>query len=242
MLDYHQVITACPICQGTGYVDFELCSCWLNYRVSVYLSSGNFSVNILKYVSDTKYVVPMIESGESSLDYMIQNPDKVLDRGLSLYVFSREAGRGKTCLVTYIVKEISKHFLKTENYRSGFSVAFQTANDLLDDALAFNPVEAWKTASIYVLDDLGNENRATKQKREAMAPSLQRVLQYRRNEGLPTLITANYTPEDLGNLYEGRINSLLEIDLEGTIHGNLFRQIEVGGGEDLRTLTSAWED
>jgi len=91
-----------------------------------------------------------------------------------------------------------------------------------------------------VLDDLGNEKRANKQRREAIAPALQELLQFRRNERLPTIFTSNYSPEALSALYEGRIDSLLEIGVDGVVHGNMFRQIEVGGGEDLRTLNSEW--
>ena len=87
-----------------------------------------------------------------------------------------------------------------------------------------------------------NEKKATKQRREAIAPALQEMLQYRRNEGLPTIFTSNYNPGALSGLYEGRIDSLMEIGADGVIHGDRFRQIEVGGGEDLRTLNSAWED
>lgn len=238
---YLDAVSSCPLCEGMGYVGSEICQCLLNHRIRVFMSYGGFSPNIVNFVSKQTYQMPYLESGEKYIAKYLGIPEGILDKGLSLYIFSKDAGRGKTVLAHYIVMNICKHFAYTENYRPRLTFAFQSAEAFLNNALSFKDDEIWKS-SFYVLDDLGNENRATKQRREAIAPALQRTFQYRRNENLPTIITSNYTPEALGGLYEGRVDSLLEIGVDGIIHGNLFRQVEVGGGEDLRTLTSSWDD
>jgi len=239
--DYFSAIASCQLCDGSGYTGSGICECLLNHRIRVFMTYGGFSSKIIDFVFDPNYTVPYIESGEDYLTKYSHMPEKILEGGLSLYIFSQDAGRGKTVLSHYVIMQMCRHFAHTENYRPRLTFAFQSAEDFLTNALSYKDDEVWKS-SVYVLDDLGNENRATKQRRDAMAPALQRAFQFRRNEGLPTIITSNYTPEALGSLYEGRVDSLLEIGVDGVIHGNLFRQVEVGGGEDLRTLTSAWDD
>lgn len=232
----------CSICHGEGYIGGELCECQLLKRVKVFMRHGGFTDALIDFVLKPEYTLPYLESGDRFISQVLENPARFVKNGLSLYIFSREAGRGKTCLATYLVTQIAKHFLNTKNYTSGFSLVFQPVNDLLDDNASFTSQQLWKSATVYVLDDVGNEDRSMKSHREAMVPTMQRILQYRRNARMPTIITSNYVPFDLGSLYSGRIDSLLEIGVDGVIEGELFRQIEVGGGEDLRTLTSAWGD
>jgi len=263
--DYNIACAACPACNGSGYIGADLCECLLAHRIHVFMTYGGFAANIIDFVSDAAYLPPVFESGDEYLAQYIADPEQVIDRGRSLYIYSQDAGRGKTVLAHYIVKCLCTHFAKTENYRPSMSFAFQSANAFLNNAVSYADDELWRS-TVYVLDDVGNEKRATKQYKEAVAPALQELLQYRRNEQLPTIFTSNYAPEALGSLYEGRIDSLLEIGVDGVIHGEAlgslyegridslleigvdgvihgdrFRQIEVGGGEDLRTMGSAWD-
>jgi hypothetical protein len=239
--DYHTVTANCTVCDGSGYLNGALCECLLQHRITVFMTSGGFSRQIIDFVSDPDYNLPYIDYGESSLTKYLSDPEKVLDRGLGLYICSRDAGRGKTVLSHYIVSNLCRYFMNTANYRSGMKFAFQSSDDFLTNSLSYSDDKLWMS-DVYVLDDLGNENRATKQRRDAVVPALQKILQYRRNQCLPTIFTSNYTPESVGALYSGRLDSLMEIGVDGIIEGNLFRQIEVGGGEDLRTLKSAWDD
>jgi hypothetical protein len=242
---YSDSVSNCPVCEGSGYRGSEICNCLLKHRAEIWLASGKFSRSVLDFVSCKEYTLPIIDSGGEVLKFYIQNPELVLDEGLSLNLFSRDAGRGKTTLAYYICWNLALHFLRTENYRTGLSFAFQNVNSLISSELSYTSDEfpAWK-ASVYVLDDLGNEERASKQKKEAVAPILQKVFHYRQDNSLPTIITTNYTPSDLGSLYYNRLDSLLELDVGGEIRGNIFRQIEVGGGEDLRMapIRSAWPE
>lgn len=240
---YSDSVSKCPLCEGSGYRGAAICSCLIRHRANVWLKSGGFSSAILSFVAHADYRIPMLDSGDNALNFYLRNPELVLERGLSLYLFSREAGRGKTTLAYYIMWYLATYFLHTDNYRPGLKFAFQNANSVIDSELSFvaddNP--AW-TSTFYVLDDLGNEERASKYKKEAVVPILQKVLHHRQDSNLPTIITSNYHPKNLGELYANRLDSLLELDLGGEVKGNIFRQIEVGGGEDLRTspVNSVW--
>lgn len=239
--DYITACRACTLCDGSGYVGADLCNCLLEHRIRVFMSYGGFSKNIIDFVLGSQYTVPMLDAGDEYLTQYVENPEKVLNRGLSLYIFSQDAGRGKTVLSHYIVKCLCKYFAVTQNYRPKMSFVFQTCTAFLNNAVDFKDDALWQ-ATVYVLDDIGNEKKVTKQRQEAIMPALQELLQFRRNEGLPTIFTSNYNPAALSDLYEGRIESLLEVGVDGVIHGDRFRQIEVGGGEDLRTMNSSWED
>ena len=83
---------------------------------------------------------------------------------------------------------------------------------------------------------MGNENKSASWKRESAISTYQRIFHFREDNRLPTVITSNYTPERINDLYERNLGSLLEITPEGVIKGNKFRSIELMGGEDLRTL------
>ena len=244
-MDYlsSQYVKACTLCDHTGFVGARACSCLLRTRAEAWMISGGFSERILQFVQQHGYSVPELVSGSSVLDFVAVSADVVLDKGLSLYVYSMEAGRGKTTLAYHIMFQWALYFLDTVNYRPGLTFAFENVNDLLERSLSFKAKSSWD-ATFYVLDDLGNEDRSTAMRRDAIVPLLQRVLHYRQDHMLPTLITSNYRPEDLCGLYHNRLDSLLELNVDGTIGGNVFRQIEVGGGENLRTLdtTSSWPE
>jgi DNA replication protein DnaC len=166
----------------------------------------------------------------------MENIDFVLSKGLGLYMYSKERGRGKTTLAHYLVYKIAEHTRPLDKYVRDLDFGFDHIEDFCKN-------DNWKSR-VYVLDDLGNENRSASWKKEEFVSNLQKCLHYRRDRGLVTFITSNYAPSNLSTLYEGVIDSLLEVNPSGIISGTVFRQVEVVGGEDLRTVQefSRWPD
>jgi DNA replication protein DnaC len=189
-------------------------------------------------VSDPDYDLPEIGKGYSSLRFFVENLDVVLNKGLGLYMYSKERGRGKTTLAHYIAYKVVESTRPLDKYIRSLDFGFDHVEDFCKD-----DNYKWKN-SVYVLDDLGNEDRSAPWKKAEFLSNLQKCLHYRRDRGLVTLITSNYAPRDLSNLYEGVVDSLLEINPDGNIGGVVFRQVEVIGGEDLRTVQefSRWPD
>jgi DNA replication protein DnaC len=196
------------------------------------LAYTGFKKDMLDLVASSSYPGPVYESGVEFVNYYLANVQEVEDRGLSLYIFSRERGRGKTTLAHSIMYRIARLFSPTNKYRRGgdFSFDFERANELVLGPKGESP---GYSSTFYVLDDLGNENKTGYLKGDGIS-ELQEVLHTRR--GKPTIITSNYNPQELSNLYAGLLDSLLEISSDGVVHGSLFRQIELGGPEDLRLL------
>lgn len=235
-----EIVDSCSICKGQGWLDGEACQCLLKFRVYNRMLNSGFSRYSVEFVSNESYQLPIIEQGEEFVKFFLKNSKLVEDRGLSLFLYSQDRGRGKTTLAHKLIYEIVGKFVDKDAYRSQRKYAFQHVEDLLQsfrDGKDMSWMSTW-----FVLDDLGNEDRNTEWKRSLFLSSFQRVLHYRRDKRLPTILTSNYRPEDLSNIYQGELDSLLEIHPDGNLGGELYRGVKVGGPEDLRLVnqTSSW--
>ena len=232
-----EILSSCSCCDKSGLLpDGNLCACVLKFRAMNRMVDSGFNLNTLKLVSD-QYIPPEIESGDNFLDYYAKNPPLVEQGGLSLYIYSREKGRGKTTLAHWLVYGAARHFALTARYKRDRSYGF----DRVDKFLSKDKGELWKS-TFYVLDDMGAEDSSADWIRQKTLSEFQDLLHFRRDKKLPMIITSNYKPSDLSALYRGVLDSLLEIAPDGSLGGSLFRCIEVGGGEDLRVSRegSAW--
>lgn len=231
-----KIIGQCQICQGVGTYKnetgvFVLCQCSIKFRAYNRLVDSGFCSATLDFVCDPGYAYPRFDLGAGFVDFWVGNPVEVLDKGLSLFLYSSERGRGKTTLAHYLVYSLARHFQQTENYRRDRTYGFETAQDL---QLNFEDSDLWKS-TVYVLDDLGAESAESPWKREAFLSTLQQVMHFRRNNKLPTIVTTNYPPRFIADRYQHVLDSLFEIRPDGSIDkGRVFRAVEVGGAEDLR--------
>lgn len=226
-----EILQFCDKCNMTGVLNGELCSCIIKFRALNRMIDNGFNLDTLKMVSDANYSMPEIENGKNFLDTYINFPEKA--EHLSLYIFSKEKGWGKTTLSHYLVYKMAYHFMHTKNYSRNRVYHLERAGSILKNYK--NNIKYWES-SFYVLDDLGTEDRSSSWEKESFLSLLQDILHYRRDRKLSTIITSNYCPQDLSNLYDGVVDSLFEIKPDGVIGGKLFRQVEVGGGEDFRQL------
>jgi hypothetical protein len=237
-----EIVGSCLLCQGEGKLcnaagELILCNCLVKFRAYNRLLGGGFCDETLDFVSSDEYVYPKFESGEDFVNYWANSPVDVLQKGLSLFMYSSEKGRGKTTLAHYLTYVLAKYFQRTENYSRDRSYGFETAQRLQMNFSAEDG-QLWQS-SVYVLDDLGAEAAESSWKKEAFLATLQQVLHYRRDNRLSTIITTNYPPKFIAEKYQHTLDSLLEIRPDGVIgRGKVFRAVEVGGGEDLRLMDS----
>lgn len=242
-----EIVGSCDKCNESGFLPDEFgtvckpCECLLKFRAYNRMVSGGYYKNMLDFCNSDEYILPYLDSGEDYLNYFLNNIDLVEQEGLGLFIYSKDRGRGKTTLAHYIMYQVVRNFFDKSKYKSSREYVFESANMLLKDFMSKNPADLWRK-SWYVLDDLGNEDRSSDWKREAMLTGLQSLLQYRRPKGLPLIITSNYSPGDLSMLYGGVLDSLLEIRVDGKIGGEFYKEISVGGSEDLRMVSenSKW--
>jgi len=174
-----------------------------------------------------------MESGAEAFTYFMQHPLEVCSWGHSLYLFSKENGLGKTTLAHYAMYAVLWTLSRTENYGPKRTYAFESIQSLCKKENAGKPYSTWD-ATILVIDDLGAESRSALWKKENNLAMLHEGLHHRLDRSYPTIVTSNYTPTALSKLYEGVLDSVLEIQPDGTIGGQRYRQIEVGGEGDFR--------
>lgn len=236
-----KIMGSCHACGGDGYVGDSLCNCAIKFRVYNRLVGNGFNEATLDLISSPYYSVPMLESGTESLEYFVHHPFEVMEKGLSLYLFSKENGRGKTTLAHYLVYVLAWPFAKTENYSRQRTYALADIHTLSEAFLGGDELEdTWK-ATVLVLDDLGSESRSAQWKTDTVISMLHRIMHYRRDQKLPTIITSNFGAQSLTTFYSGVLDSVLEIRPDGVIGGQIFRQVEVGGGEDFRLMDGSSE-
>jgi len=230
----------CLACGGSGYIGDNLCNCSIKFRVYNRLTRGGFHEATLDFISSPSYRLPMFVSGAESVEYFVYNPLEVDEKGLSLYIFSPENGRGKTTLAHYLAYVLVWTLSKTENYSPNRSYAFENIHDMCVKERNGWEEDTWK-ATVLVIDDLGTESRSAAWKKELNTAMLHRIMHYRLDHRLPTIITSNNVPSSLSTIYEGVIDSVMEIRPDGVIGGRVFRQVEVGGGEDFRQMDGVSE-
>lgn len=230
-----EIIESCEVCLGTGRLKTgQACECLLKSRAFGRLANAGFFVNSLNLVSNKDYMYPIFTSGEEYVNFFIKNLETVEKRGLCLYIWSKEKGSGKTTLTHNLMYNVAKYYSDVSRYSTKRTYGFQHVEDFVESFKdRGDQRNIWKSAW-YVLDDLGNEDRSAKWKKESITANLPRVFHYRRNYNLPTIITSNYSPGDLSKLYESELDSLLEIKPDGTLGGSKFREVCVCGVTDYR--------
>lgn len=235
-----EILDSCKICKGSGWSMGSACACLLRFRVWNRMINSGFSKRLISIVDKDDYQLPIIEEGQSFVEFFLANSNFVEENGLGLFLYSQDKGRGKTTLAHKLILEASKGFVSKDTYSTRRTYAFQHVEDLLK-AFKDGKDDSWMS-TWYVLDDLGNEDRNTEWKRNLFLTSIQKVIHYRRDKQLPTILTSNYRPADLSMIYKGELDSLLEIHPSGELGGVLYRSVRVGGPEDLRLLhtESVW--
>ena len=185
--------------------------------------------------------VPRVYAADTFTDYKVtpENEDAVKaakwiikdDSGRGLFIYGPR-GTGKTKLTAIIANE---------RVKEGKPVLFSSVPDLMGDIRASfhrgnteETLQSVKEAAFLVLDDLGAERMT-----EWVGEQLFAIINHRYNERLTTVITSNYSPDDI-------IERMAIVDREGNVvddmQGNrimsrIFGMCEVIrlGGEDYRT-------
>lgn len=215
--DYLDPIYNCPICQDTGYVNQQKCSCFVNRIVdALYLQSNlknilakeNFNTFSLEYYSkeipaDKQYSPYENISNilERSKDFTQRFEDTKSERG-NLLIYG-ETGLGKTFLTNCIAKALLDN---------GHSVLYLSAGELFESVLAgyimnqkFELEDLYRyiyNSELLIIDDLGTELT-----NNFVLSQLFEIINKRETGGLSTLISTNLTMKQLRDRYSERIMS-----------------------------------
>ena len=234
----------CLICKGTKsfkwyssrpnesetVVDWE-CNCvdqWIMHRY--FLVHGIPLLYQQLGLRDTKSVNR--DALLSVLTYL-ENAVDHLDSGTGLYLYGPN-GTGKTMLGTLVLKTIMSQ---------GYSGYWTTFIDLIEGKKAgFDNPEAkeWfvrqiKNSDFLLIDDPGKEQTSGERQIGFQTSLLDEVVRHRNGMQLPTIITANYSPEVFEQRYGQSIASLLtEGQISVPFYGEDFRNEAKRLGLEIR--------
>lgn len=215
--DYLEPIYNCQICQDTGYVNQQKCTCFMNKIIdALYLQSNlksilskeNFNTFSMEYYSkelpsDRQYSPYENISNilERSKDFIHRFKEKKSERG-NLLIYG-ETGLGKTFLTNCIAKELLDN---------GHSVLYLSAGELFESVLAgyimnqkFELEDLYRyiyNSELLIIDDLGTELT-----NNFVLSQLFEIINKRETAGLSTLISTNLTMKQLRDRYSERIMS-----------------------------------
>lgn len=159
--------------------DIEARAVEIGIRVSEYLKASGVPVRFQRYSVEGL-------QNEHNVLAMAQLIGWRVQQGESLHVCG-ETGRGKTTAVAVILAEKIRKLGIPGFFVSEFDFAKQLVRDL----------DGVRKAPLLVIDDLGS----CKTMREFALEDLFGVIDYRERHTLPTIVTSEYTPEALMNMW-----------------------------------------
>lgn len=228
---YLDVKYKCSRCKDTGYIGDKRCGCFKRKLIDYYYNMSNISKVISKENFDNFNInlysdTYVNESGVSSKENIRNILADVMDRISSIktvpanFLFTGSSGTGKT----YMSNCIAKYLMDR-----GVSVVYMSAYNLFDtmikERFSFegntDKIRLIEDCDMLVIDDLGTEginNNTT--------TALFNILNTRALFGKSTIISTNFTVQDIYRNYSERIVS--------RIMGNY--KVYKFFGEDLRII------
>jgi DNA replication protein DnaC len=204
----------CKTCKSTNIArpntftgvdgDTYICNCRDQYKLWLYLSYAGLGYRYMQYRwADLETRPPEIQNVLS--DYIANFPEYA-DRGLGLVLHSPNTGTGKTLIASLLFKTL------LELGNEGFFTTFADMLDMFTAGWKNQEDQRWfdqqvRQAGVLVIDDIGREAAY----RRAVADDLlDSVIRSRAYHGRPTIITTNFSLDQLRERYSHNIVSLLE--------------------------------
>ena len=136
---------------------------------------------------------------KACMDY-VKSYDICLDRGYGIYLYSAQAGNGKSSLLACVRNALIEKLVPTVyiNYSDLVSLASDRGNENASTVLSFNGLMSVK---VLIIDDIGAEDLRRNTNRGSWINGfLYELIDTRYNNCLCTMFSSNYTVEQLQNL------------------------------------------
>jgi DNA replication protein DnaC len=202
--DYTDVRFFCPVCEDNGYrADGAMCAC-----MKKELAKEEIRLSGIGALVDTQSFENFRLEGNS--EKMLRNLEICKEYAASFrpesaesLLFSGPTGLGKTHLSTAIAKTVIEKGYRVV-YESMLNVADDFRFDRFHTAEGSAKSQKYFCAELLILDDVGAETPG-----EFNTSVLYQIVNTRQNQNLPTVISTNFSAQELMNRYDGRITSRL---------------------------------
>jgi len=213
-----RIVDKCELCHGTGFISkvdehgYEQsypCSCIKKVKRNVKLLDWGIPRKFLSDKWDLEFIKEknFYEPVKNYIDNFQDNYDE--GRGLFLY---GPQGRGKTTIESIIAKHVVEK-INPDSFkkRSTFNVAFAMYDDLVKCQFDKANQDKMKIfiykSDLLIIDNVGNE--VGKNDNQFSQRFLEMILRKRDNDCLPTIISSNYTIDEMGKEYNNDIRDFL---------------------------------
>lgn len=183
----------CPICQDEGYKDGQMCKCLKREISKIILKDSGFEG--LENFNNVSKIDPTLMPYCTKMQKWCHS-----DFNKNLIYIAGPTGVGKTFLTSCMANELIERGLVTKvttafKMNQSFKEFVQTHNDEL--------LNTYLDCDVLFVDDLGTEPLY----KNTTIECLYLIINERKMRKLPTVITSNFTLEDIRNTYDERIYS-----------------------------------
>lgn len=203
---------------ASGEIVDVTCDCVSQWKMHRWLLNSGVELRYQRLTwTDAVGVAAAVQ--EQVIGYVTQAEANV-STGTGMTLWSVDKGTGKTLLATLMLKGL------LGDGHDGYFTQFNEMLNFFSDGWRDADERAWFTrkvrnAGVLVVDDMGREYKGRAEIAEAMFDT---VIRARVAASRPTIITTNYTPEQMLSGYGGNILSLLsEVNVEVHVPGRDFR-------------------
>lgn len=212
----NRLVKNCPICKGSGSIDKPgtnmavMCSCQKQALLNADLASSGIPRKYLNSNWNWDGLNNNRESTEKVKEYANNFDDYYFD-GEGIYLYGQQ-GRGKSLLESLVAREVAAKINRDTNKH--YKVAFIIFEELVQ--LTHQSRSDLKARNLYhtivskpdllIIDNIGSETGS----KEYNTKVLEFILRKRDNDGNPTIISSNYTPEQLLTAYSDTIHDFID--------------------------------
>ncbi len=224
-----ELIQSCAICGGTGYGETgDPCECMKEFRVWNRMYPHGFGRDYLRlqYEEVIDKIVFEKQEDRNIVDWYVKNMDKVFRNGLSLYIWGRAYGVGKSTLSVLLVKQFARWALFSPKYIHEFEGHYMDVVEILK----WDEMKDIDTATILVIDEFGK--RVLSKEQEAI--KIEKYLRNRVKSEKAVIIVGNISPQDIAAQYSESLAEFIGVNGD-TVESNVFRSVHVVG-ESFRTM------
>jgi DNA replication protein DnaC len=228
----NRLVKTCPICNGVGSVlstdrRNKMCTC----MEKALLNTGLVSCGIpRKYLNDNwTWESCIAQDFVTKCKHYAENFEENYFSGKGIYLYGSQ-GRGKSTMESLIAKEVAMKI--NPDTKKHYKVAFAIYEDIvqLSHQARINKDAARKldvyvnTPDLLIIDNIGSETGLYSETKHTTR-LLEFILRKRDNNGLSTLLSSNFTPEELAKNYSDTIHDFVIQNCELVlVTGSNFRK------------------